>query len=98
EPAVRAVPGNVRIQAGGRLKPVVKVMAGHAPALLVEVIGITANILLAERGRNEGRGGLVYHGLCRLPGGNPPRRERFPNTRPSGCATVWGVTLRETQD
>jgi hypothetical protein len=62
EPAVRAVPGNVRIEAGGRLKPVVEVMAWHASALLVEVVSVAADILLAERGRNQGLGGLVLHG------------------------------------
>ena len=94
EPAVGAVFGDSRGQAGGRLKPVVEVMAEHAPALLVEVIGIIADVLLAGRGRNEGGDGLGFHRLCRLLGGDIPRRQRFLNTRPNGCAAVWGVTLR----
>ena len=66
ESALGAVRRNIRFQTGGGFQPVVDVVAGLAAALLVEMIGVIANIVLGrlcDRCRMAG-GGLILHRCC----------------------------------
>ena len=53
--------GNIRGQAGGGFQPVVEVVTGPAVALLVEVIGVIADIVLAGLSKNEGTERFIFH-------------------------------------
>ena len=66
ESAVGAVRGDIRVQTGGGFQPVVDIMAGLAAALLIEVIGVIADIVLGGFGDRRGRAGCgwIVHGCC----------------------------------
>ena len=62
ETALRAMGGNIRFQAGRGFEPVFEIVAGHAAALLVEMIGVFSDVFVAGLGANGGKGGIVFHG------------------------------------
>ena len=62
EPAVGVMGGDIRFQAGGGFEPVVEIMAGHAAALLVEMIGVFSDVFVAGLVVNGGKGRIVFHG------------------------------------
>jgi len=62
EPAVGVMYGDIRFQAGRGFEPVVEIMAGHAAALLVEMIGVFSDVFVAGLGANGGKGRVVFHG------------------------------------
>ena len=62
ETALRAMSGYIRLQAGRGFEPVVEIMAGHAAALLVEMIGVFSDVLVAGLVVNGGKGGIIFHG------------------------------------
>jgi hypothetical protein len=62
ETAVRAMFGNIRLQAGRGFEPIIEIMAGHAAALLVEMIGVFPDVFVAGLVVNGGKGGIVFHG------------------------------------
>ena len=62
EAAVRVMGGDICLQAGGGFEPVVEIMAGHAAALLVEMIGVFSNVFVAGLVVNGRKGRIVFHG------------------------------------
>jgi hypothetical protein len=54
--------GNIRLQAGRGFEPIVEIMAGHAAALLVEMICVFPDVFVAGLVVNGGKGGIVFHG------------------------------------
>jgi len=62
ETALRAMSGYVCFQAGRGFEPVVEIMAGHAVALLVEMVGVFPDVFVAGFVVNGGKRGIVFHG------------------------------------
>jgi len=53
--------GNIRLQAGSGLKPVVEVVTGRTGALLIKVICVIANFFVAGLRTNGGADGFIAH-------------------------------------
>jgi len=66
ESTVGAMRGDVCLQAGGCFQPVIDVVTRRAAALLIEMIGVIADIVLGGRGIKGcwASGGLVSHRCC----------------------------------
>lgn len=61
EAGSRLVGGNVCIQAGGGLEPVIEVMARRTTALLVEMKSVIADIAFAGLAGGKGAVGFIFH-------------------------------------
>lgn len=86
--------GNVRVQAGSRLQPVVEGMAGNAAALLIEVIGEVANVLFAWFWKGGRARRLGLHRYCgHRRGSGDPAVLALTSVGCNPTGGLWGVTL-----
>ena len=75
--------GNIRLQAGSGLKPVVEVVTGRTGALLIKVICVIANFFVAGLRTNGGAGGCIFHKIF-----NFKCEENYPSASPSLRASI----------